>query len=907
MKYIDERISKLPDRYSNVEYLAAGGMGLVYKACDKVLNRKVVIKLLQYSKTQKSGILRKRLAREAKSLCALRHKNVVRVYDFHSSNDITYIVLEYLEGTVLTELITSEPLNCDEILKLIAELAEGLEAIHVAGILHRDIKPENIIVTLDGKPTFIDFGLTTFSAEPGINKTQTCLTETNCIVGTVGYLAPELLFGSEHNRKCDIFQIGVIFYELLTGKKLIDHQAFNSMLKGEMPEYILPSTINEKVDSSIDDIVLSAIEPDPDKRTASARKLAEQCRACLRQRSSEEIPLSKTVAISIVPGDDKLEKKSIKSWIGFLVCITFILSAFYLFRIREESPMFSVTTTVDSISVTVKGRHSWYLTERESNKVIFKGNTEVASSFECKRLEPETNYTLHFDGKWKEACRTKSPKLTKNVKAYAFDKSILLQLFTDLNRGLFRLIVNDKLEKEISVEAGYGQIIIKDPELRKASTVSWKLFYKNTALASGENNNSVDFHLDRAFGRRAHPLPCWMGEDLLIADKNRQFRLLRPGAKLKEILNFYSEGIALRDRRSLTSFDDKRAFYIATPYGAEVLFNIISPMTREVREGKVNLPAAANIVQAPSLTSRALVFNGLSQMKPSWFLVDINKEALLSYQQAKKVLAVRDDGNDRETFSINFGKSNISEQGCGFIGSPKLKDGRIWSVFGKLQPENKNVLDCKLYSLPLTEKETKLGRPVLHGSFTTWLGKHQFGYLGREKSLGCSAMKRIYKIDPHSASLVEVINISGKINIPQEAYIGSPAFSVQNRNYAIIFCDVLSKPRRLGTIISQKEAFLLYWKNGQKFPVMEKRLFIDPVGTYQAPAVFWMSVWQDRYLVGATSLTLFAIDLKTKKVGSVHYAGDIIVSVVLSNQGTVALVLQGERFSMIPVELIPFQ
>ena len=195
--------------YRIVEKIGAGGMGEVYLAEDTELNRRVALKFLSAQLCQDDDS-RKRFKRETLSIAALKHPNIVTIYEVSEHQGRPYFAMEHVEGNSLGALIKSGKLNLDSSIDMAMQICEGLDEAHKAGIVHRDIKPSNIVIDAHGRPKILDFGLATI-------KDSEKLTKTGSTLGTVRYMSPEQAKGEKADYRSDLFSFGVVFYEMITG------------------------------------------------------------------------------------------------------------------------------------------------------------------------------------------------------------------------------------------------------------------------------------------------------------------------------------------------------------------------------------------------------------------------------------------------------------------------------------------------------------------------------------------------------------------------------------------------------------------------------------------------------------------------------------------------------------------
>jgi len=259
-------------QYEIAAKLGEGAMGEVYRARDTRLGRDVAIKILPAEFAQNAD-RRRRFEQEWRSAAALAHANIVALYDAGDDQGVSYIVSELVEGELLRELIRRGPVPLRKTIDLAAQIADGLSAAHAAGVVHRDLKPENIMVTRDGRAKILDFGLARYqppaSTAPAATMT---VTQPGLVMGTVGYMSPEQVTGSPAGPQSDIFSLGIILFEMLTGKLAFERttsvETMSAILRDEPPD--LPAS----VPPAIAQIVARCLEKEPSRRFQSTADLA---------------------------------------------------------------------------------------------------------------------------------------------------------------------------------------------------------------------------------------------------------------------------------------------------------------------------------------------------------------------------------------------------------------------------------------------------------------------------------------------------------------------------------------------------------------------------------------------------------------------------------------------------------
>ncbi|AQS59059.1 Stk1 family PASTA domain-containing Ser/Thr kinase [Desulforamulus ferrireducens] len=258
----------LGNRYEVLEQLGGGGMALVWKGRDTFLNRLVTIKVLRPEYASDEDFVR-RFRREAQAVASLSHPNIVSIYDVGQENDSYYLVMEYVDGETLKSLIRREaPLPTAKAIQLGRQIAEALEHAHENNIIHRDVKPHNILITKTGRAKLTDFGIAQASAST--------ITHTDTIVGSVHYISPEQAKGEPAGPKSDIYALGVVLYEMLTGQ--VPYQADGAIgvaLKHIQEQPLSLREINPGIPEDLEKVVLRAMDKLPDRRHKSAKALGE--------------------------------------------------------------------------------------------------------------------------------------------------------------------------------------------------------------------------------------------------------------------------------------------------------------------------------------------------------------------------------------------------------------------------------------------------------------------------------------------------------------------------------------------------------------------------------------------------------------------------------------------------------
>lgn len=266
---------KVGNRYEILALIGGGGMSLVYQAKDIYLNRIVAVKVLREQFTSDNEFVR-RFRREAQAVASLSHPNIVSIYDVGQEQDIHYLVMEYIKGKTLKELITERaPLPLPEVIDIIKQICDALEHAHENSIVHRDIKPHNIIITRGGRVKVTDFGIARAISTATV-------THTRGIIGSVHYFSPEQAKGEVTGEKSDIYSLGIVLYEMVTGKLPFEGESPISVaLMHIQNQPTPPSYYNPNLPEKIEKIILKAINKNPNERYENVAKIRLELRAAL--------------------------------------------------------------------------------------------------------------------------------------------------------------------------------------------------------------------------------------------------------------------------------------------------------------------------------------------------------------------------------------------------------------------------------------------------------------------------------------------------------------------------------------------------------------------------------------------------------------------------------------------------
>ena len=486
----------LGNRYEIIEKIGNGGMATVYKAVDKILKRNVAVKILRDEVTTDEEFI-KRFEAEAQSAASITHPNIVSVYDVGVDGNLYYIVMELVQGKTLKEIIVEEegPLPWKWSVNIAIQVASALEVAHKNNIVHRDIKPHNIIITEDGVAKVTDFGI----AKAVSNSTITAFGTT---IGSVHYFSPEHARGGYTDAKSDLYSLGVVMYEMLTGKVPFDADTPVSIaLKHMQEEPVPPIEINRHIPLAVNDIIMKALKKDANYRYASATEMLKDLRKSLKDPDGDFIKVPeggdefKTQRISTnyqEKQDRGEEKKGLKSFIAKHKVLSSVIGLILLFAISLGGTMGFLNLTNPK---EVKLPNLVGLSKQEAENTLKENKLTLEIKSEEYNSQYAEGYIISQDPSYVDNYNVKEKSVIKVVVSKGTESTIVPKVVGLTKDEAIRTLEDAKLKAEVKeetskdVEEGYviAQDINKDEQVNAGDTITITV-----STGTGINQVTVD-------------------------------------------------------------------------------------------------------------------------------------------------------------------------------------------------------------------------------------------------------------------------------------------------------------------------------------------------------------------------------------------------------------------------------
>lgn len=542
-------------------------MALVYKGHDLLLHRNVAVKILRQQYVNDEEFIR-RFRREAQSAASLSHPNVVSIYDVGQEGDTHYIVMEYVEGMTLNDLIKEKaPLPVESALHIANQICDALEHAHSNQIIHRDIKPHNILIGRNGRVKVTDFGIARAV-------TSSTITQTGSVVGSVHYFSPEHAKGTATGAKSDLYSLGIVLYQMLTGKlPFLGESPISVALKHLQEDVEEPRKVNPLIPQSVENIILKAVRKNPDERYQSAKEMLDDLSTALNPErrneakllfSDDELDTEKTLVIPAIredqtahggeeedeDGEDEGKKgKKKKPWLAPLVWtgVLLVFLSVMWFGVIPSLKGKPASNDVDVpyvVDKTVKDAQDLLTKAGLKNDVDYEFSATVVkdhvtrqslSGIKVKKGEtikiwvskgPESQLTPNYVGRlWKDVkaeligLGVNDSQINVDEKPSDKPEDTIIQQTPNANEPFDPLKTNFKFV----VSKGREKVTMPDVIGRTAAEAETILNASKLKLAPGDQGKEFQTNFDIPAGRVIDTYPVKKGED---ADPGMEIKLI---------------------------------------------------------------------------------------------------------------------------------------------------------------------------------------------------------------------------------------------------------------------------------------------------------------------------------------------------------------------------------------------
>jgi len=918
---------------------------MVYFAFDEVLQRDVAVKVLNLRPGADYEAFAQRLRREAKTLAKVRHRSVVRVLDLVDEDDILCLVLEYLDGPDLKTFAES-PLPTDTVVAIVGALAEGLQTVHDAGILHRDIKPNNIVIVEGPHPVLIDFGLTAWDRSDVVTRD---LTLTGAIVGTPGFMAPEVLLGHGHSVQSDIFALAAVCHELLSGRQLIQAAEFNSLLRGHGIPIPVPADLRDDVGPELSDMLVRMLELSPKARPARVAELARVCTAWLARReppsaavaaprstmgaSGDFSPLALVRTSELIPFFRGEQGRRRVLW-SLAVAVAFVMVVVALGmpwfggdgEATAEVAVAVVETGADVVVVQGPDGNSCRVVLAESRRIVGSG-TFTRGRFRCGMLRPATNHLVVVENQPSLPFRTANAVVYGHPRAVAQGSILCLDVATNLADSELTVEVPGATPSRRTLVGGRGRVTFTHVTPAADGAVAWILAGPHDAVARGRTYATGPVALPWSLSRRLPVVASWAGSELFIADDTGTVFVIdgtpvSPSGPVGMVLerrrwSLAGAGGSYRSYFLETVDENLMNFIGVTAAGTLEIVSFRTADGGVVTRRTVRLPwRRFDLFHRPLRWGRRTVVQADGDGAPRWLVLDDDGRFLGPVRTVPSAeYAPAAKGPVGGAVYGETDGTQVYEHGWAFLARPVMAVDRLYTLIGRVTTNRHMWIEGRLYSLALGDEG--LGAPRFHGRIPSWAGRQCMTVVDEVPRLGgrhCTVPGRKSLVgavieEPGLRPIVERRELDAG-----QGYFAAPVLPAAGGPCSLYCSDLEGAPpvaphsRRLvdkfHALLNYRSVYLMTWNLDGAATLHTPPLFRLPSPVLGMTGVFWWARTEPAVLVGATMQNLFAVDMATGRFGSIVFDGKLVETVVMADDGFIAVLLQGHCLAMMTSELL---